>query len=462
MTSVSSQIASKAVDTSTASLSRLHLSDIDSFHANANKIAQAPSSTKTKESGSTREEVSKFFAATAPQSYYLSAAWTVGPDTKIAGFPTGTKVVIAATISGEKANKLDFLGATKDGSLYVAVTLPGQKIGTIGTYQPSTDTFRMGKVKSVPLVPGGGVVGFVTGSFGGSSAPSVSGSGFAGVSLEIPGSKALAGLLANAVTGVSRTAEAAELAATGGAAAPAVVVQEGIRQLLAATIKSGRYYMGFGWTATGAVDQKNITLTAGSKKVTVGLDDIGKYALSKFASDNNNFGITEVAFAKNRFQLKAGTSYFQLSAISEGRNHGDSALQTINLINAAGRKHDVLESRVGPMSQDGRYVKLWRSVSNGNDAAQTLAELKKRMPKEEWTRFTTELAGQTLKLGINFGQKELAFGSAATASVATEADRAAAAFLRRDYSKNSSPQEYREILRSRSSNPNNSRNRVTE
>jgi hypothetical protein len=462
MTLISSRVTANVNNNKSSDLTKLLLNDDGLASLNSKKIAQISPAKRSSKSGSTKEEIGRFFSTTAPESYYLSAAWEVGGDTKIAGFPVGTKVVIAATVSGEKANKLDFLGATKDGMLYVAVTLPGQKTGTIGTYTPSTGTLRMGKVKSVSLTPGGEVVGFATGSAGAGTAPSGSASGFAGVSLEIPGSKAIAGALANAVTGVSRTAEAVELAGTAGTAAPAVVAQEGVRQLLAATIKSGRYYIGFGWTATGAIDQKNLTLTAGSKKVTLGLENIGKYAMSKFASDNNNFGISEVAFGKNRYQLDRGTSYFQLSAISQGRNHGDNALQTINLINAAGRKYNLLESRVGPVSDDGRYVKLWRSVSNGKDAEQLLGALKKNMPAAEWTRFTTDLAGHTLKLGINFGQRELAFDSATTAGVATKADKAASSFLLRDYRKNSEPQEYREILRLPSSGRNNSRIRVTE
>jgi hypothetical protein len=462
MTLISSRVISNGTDSKNADLTKLLLNDDGLVSLKSKNIAQISPAKSSSKSGSTKEEISRFFSTTAPQSYYLSAAWEVGGDTKIAGFPVGTKVVIAATVSGEKANKLDFLEAAKEGMLYVAVTLPGQKTGTIGTYTPSTGTLRMGKVKSVSLTPGGEVVGFATGSAGAGTAPSASASGFAGVSLEIPGSKALANVLANAVTGVSRTAEAVELAGTAGTAAPAVVAQEGVRQLLAATIKSGRYYVGFGWTATGAIDQKNLTLTAGSKKVSVGLEDIGKYAMSKFASDTDNYGISEVAFGKNRYQLGRGTSYFQLAAISQGRNHGDNALQVINLINAAGRKYNLLESRIGPISDDGRYVKLWRSVSNGKDAEQLLGALKKSMPIAEWTRFTTDLAGHTLKLGVNFGQRELAFDPSITASVATKADKAASSYLLRDYRKTSKPQEYREILRRPSSGPSESRIRVTK
>jgi hypothetical protein len=402
-----------------------------------------PASTRA----STQADVNKFFSTTAPQACAVAAAWTVGPNVKIGGFETGTKVLIAGLANAESANKGDLLGALQKGTAFIAITPPGAKESRVATFNPATNGFEFGVGKSFPQL-GGSVVPFANVRSGTAQDQLGVGSGNAGVLVEIPGSKVVANALANSISGVTRVAQAGELAGSLGAATPGVAAQEALRQVVSTALKEGKYYAGPAWRASGSVSQDKITLTGANNKVTLGLSDIANKGLARFTSDNKNYGVPEIAYGKNRVQLKQGTSYFQLSPVSGGRNHGDAALGALNTINDAGRKYNLLPSRVGnQITSDGQYVKLWQSVANGKEAEKLLGALKTQMPAQEWANFTKKLGADTVKLGVNFGQPALRFSPADTAKAASAGDRESAAFLRRDYNKTSEPQEVREILR---------------
>jgi hypothetical protein len=404
----------------------------------ASELASTPATTAADAAGD-----KNVLKNVTPQAYAVAASYVVG--TKVGPFEVGTKILIAGLGNAEAANKGDLLEAVKKGTAFISITLPGAKTPIVGTFNPSTQSLEWGKGIAPKFFFGGNALFFANARSGGrgGSDPAVTGSVNAGVLFKIPGSEAISGALSKLITGASRLGEGAQLAASLGSALPGVVAEEALRKVLSDTVASGKFWVGPAYRASM---ENNGRVTLKGLNGSVDPEQLVKDGLSKFAFDANNFGQTEIAYGKNRWLVDRGTSYFQLSPVSGGRNHGDPALEIINRVNAAGRQAGLLPSRLGEASDTNArstsYVKLWQSVASGTQAEQLLTKLKTTLPADRWQALVAELRPAAQRLGMNFGQAELAGGKGPQ----TDEDRASRAALLRDYNKNSHPQEYREVV----------------
>jgi hypothetical protein len=211
--------------------------------------------------------------ALAPQSYIAAVGWS--PDN--AAGTAGGKVLVAGLINAPKTNRGDVMGAINEGSLFVSVTLPGQTAAKVFTYNPSNNKWTMGN-GTAKAIAGGRVVGFANAQAGGKelsingkSQPGAVGAGSAGVLVRVDEPvRFVKGLIKGADT-LAKAMLAGEVITTGGAAVPAVALQNYARLFAVQAAKnvadSTKVYVGVGYAANVSLDATKFQLVGFNGKL---------------------------------------------------------------------------------------------------------------------------------------------------------------------------------------------------
>ena len=422
-----------------------------------------------------------------PQGYVVAASYTLTPEALLqlpdSGLPTGTKILVAGIASADAVNSGNFGDAFTGSTLFISIKVPGTQYATVATWNPSSGSVEIGQGLAQPFNLGV-VNGAFFGNYRGNPLAVTPGgdldavtSANAGVLIGSPAlNAALNGALSNAIRRGGQ-ALAGALAASGfgaGFTLPAAFVGE----LLARVANTGAYFIGAAYRASISADGSSITVQGPGGTTDFTYEEFIKTALGDFTYDNRNFGIPEVAYAKNQWQLANGSSYFQLSAASGGwsfindtagnvveavprKNFGDPGLGLINYLNVWGQAVAQQEGPnatspltyvdlTPPPDENGLpsryYVREFQNIDSGGptgtgrSAIEVAAYLRETLSDEDYAQFIEGLRPLAEPLGLNLGLPELNPVDPATPEL-----QQAREYLDRDWLKNSEPRDTRGI-----------------